>query len=103
MPSQTILIIIGIVIVVLLLTRKGREKVVGICSVALGVDAKKQENKEKIVALLASRGSASNSDIREALQVSDRSVVRYMDELEREGKAEQVGTTGRNVVYRLKN
>lgn len=123
MTSQIILIALGVVIVALLLARgtptrfrtrlrTGKEKIVGICGAALGLDAKKRENKEKILTLLR-KGSASaqgsgetrklsNSQIREALGVSDRSVIRYMDELEREGKVEQVGNTGRGVLYRLR-
>lgn len=101
--AQTILIIIGIVIIVFLLRQKTREKVVGICATAIGVDAKKRERKEKVLELFASRGSLNNSDIREALGISDRSVIRYMDELEKEGKVEQVGPTGRSVTYRLKS
>lgn len=107
-----IFIVIIVVLFILLLTKKTREQVVGICATAVGLDAKKRENKEKILALLQ-KGSASaqgsgetrelsNSDIREALGVSDRSVIRYMDELEREGKVEQVGNTGRGVLYRLR-
>lgn len=102
MAGQTILIILGIVIVVLLLARKTRDKVVGICATAIGLDAKKREHKEKIEAILKERGSLSNSDICEAIRISDRSVIRYMDELEREGKVEQVGNTGRSVTYRLR-
>lgn len=49
-----------------------------------------------------SSGELSNADIRNALGIFERSVVRYMDELEHEGKAEQVGPTGRGVTYRLK-
>lgn len=100
--TQIILIIVGIAVIALLLSRKTRENIVGICAAALGQDARKRENKEKILALLGERGELSNSDIREALGVSDRSVIRYMDELEREGKVEQVGNTGRSVTYRLK-
>lgn len=98
----TMLIIIGIAIVVLLLTRKGREAAVGMCAVVIGLDAKKQGNKEKILTFLAEKNELSNFDIREALGVSERTVVRYMDELEKEGKVEQVGSTGRGVTYRLK-
>lgn len=78
----------------------------GICATAIGLDAKKRENKEKILELLKKNHSTphqatgvdgtgqaglgnkelSNADIREALGISDRSVIRYMDELEREGK-----------------
>lgn len=107
--TQIILIIIGIAVVVLLLHRKSRETVAGICAAAIGQDAKKRENKEKILALLrepldSARGKRelSNSDIREALGISDRSVIRYMDELEKEGRVEQKGDTGRGVTYRPK-
>lgn len=107
--TQIILIALGIVIIAILLTQKGRkktkqatEKIVGICAAAIGQDAKKRENKEIISALLKEKGEMSNSDIRKALGVSDRSVIRYMDELEREGKVEQVGDIGRGVTYRLK-
>lgn len=100
--TQIILIIIGIAIIVLLFSRKTRENIVGICTAAIRQNAKKQENKEKILALLGKRGELSNSDIREALGISERSVVRYMDGLEKENKVEQAGSTGRSVAYRLK-
>ena len=104
--TQIILIVIGVAVIIILLSRESREKIVGICAVVLGQDVKKRENKEKILALLR-EGSGetkelSNSDIRSALGISDRSVVRYMDELEKEGKVEQVGDTGRGVQYRLR-
>lgn len=109
MASQIILIIIGIAIVILLLSREGREAAIGICAVALGQDAKKRERKEKILELLKenpSTGSGnkelSNSNIREALGISAATAVRYMDELEKEGKVKQVGDTGNAVTYRLK-
>lgn len=100
--TQIILIIVGVAIIVILLSRKSRDTVVGICATALGLDAKKRERKEKTLELLKERGELSNADIREALGISERSVVRYMDELEREGKVEQMGSTGRGVMYRLK-
>lgn len=108
--TQIILIIIGIAIIVILLTKKTREKVlrpaqdkiVGICSSALDQTVRKNANKEKVLALLVEKGQLSNADIREALGVSERTAVRYMDALEREGKVEQVGNTGRGVLYRPK-
>lgn len=116
--TQTTLLILGIIIVAILLTQKGRARlraglrrgtagVKGICAAVVGVDARKREQKEKILTLFAGArekfsGELSNSDIRNALGISERSVVRYMDELERDGKVEQVGLTGRNVTYRLK-
>lgn len=87
---------------VLTFSRSAREKTVGICAVVLGQSAKKRGNKEKIVSMLRERGELSNSDIREALGVSARTVVSYMDELEREGKIEQAGNIGQNVRYRFK-
>lgn len=101
-----LLLIIGVVVifvmVVLLLPKPAKDKVVGICATVVGLDAKKKERKENILALLSERKELSNSDIREALGMAERSVVRYLDELEKEGKVEQVGATGRSVVYRIK-
>lgn len=90
------------VLVILLLMRRTRESIVGICKEAIGLDTKKRGRKEKVLELLRERGELSNSDIREVLEVSERSVVRYMNELEKEGRVEQVGDTGRGVTYRLK-
>lgn len=99
---QTILLILAILIIILLLTRKGREAAVGICNTALDQTVRKNANKQNITALLKDRGALSNKDIREALGISERSVVRYMNQLEKDGLAEQVGERGRNVRYRLK-
>jgi predicted HTH transcriptional regulator len=96
------LTVLAIVIVGLLVFRKTREPIMGICATAIGLDAKKKERKEKILGLLGEGGELSNSDIREALRVSAATARRYMDELEREGKAEQVGKVGHAVTYRLK-
>lgn len=89
-------------VVLLLLFRKTREPIAGICSMAMEQTVQKNANKEKILSLLREKGQLSNTDIRAALGVSERSAVRYLDELEKEGKAEQVGLTGRSVIYRLK-
>lgn len=104
---------------VLAFSQKARESAGGICAVVLGQSARKQGNKEKILAILrerarsspspqsnsgqAGQGELSNSDIREALGVSAKTAVNYLDELEREGKVEQVGNTGQSVKYRLKS
>ncbi len=69
---------------------------------ALDRTVRKSANKEKALALLQKGGAVGNEDIREALGASRRSVTRYMTELEREGKVEQVGASGRGVMYRLK-
>ena len=102
-------IAIAVLVLALLLTRRGRqaaqdcaENFAGICSAAFEQTARKNANKRKITDLLKERGELSNSAIRQALDISDRSVIRYLDELEKEGKVEQIGSTGRNVIYRLK-
>lgn len=99
---QKILIVLGMVIIVLLLTRRGREAAIGICSSALDQTVRKNANKEKTLAFIKERGNASNEEIREHLNVSRRSVVRYLDALEKEGNVEQIGDIGRGVTYRLK-
>ncbi|MBI4159766.1 HTH domain-containing protein [Candidatus Wolfebacteria bacterium] len=48
------------------------------------------------------REELSNAEVRMALGVSSRTAVRYLDELEAEGKIEQVGKVGHAVTYRLK-
>jgi len=107
--AKIILIIIGIAIVVILLMKKTRESAVGICQTALDQTIRKNANKEKALAFIQDKAHStssgqgvSNEEIREYLGVSRRSVIRYLDELEKEGKIEQVGDIGRGVVYRLK-
>lgn len=97
-----LLIGIGVVIIVILLTRKGRETAVGIYNSALEQITKKKENKEKALEFIRNKGEVGNDDIREYLGVSRRSVARYLDELEMEGKVEQIGDIGRGVTYRSK-
>ena len=104
--TDIIYIIVGFMVgvgLVLIFSRSARHQLVGICAAALGQSVKKRENKEKILALLTEKGELSNSDIREALGVSPKTVVNYLDELEREGKVEQIGGVGQGVYYRLKN
>ena len=78
------------------------EELVGICRSAVETTLQKEAHKQKILALLREQAKLSNSEIRTALKASSRSVVRYLDELEKEGKVEQVGTIGHAVTYRLK-
>jgi len=63
---------------------------------------KKKKNKQKIIELLKKRGEISNEEIRKETGVLRSTVVNYMDELEKDGKVEQIGKTGQEVVYRLK-
>lgn len=62
----------------------------------------KQIRKERIVKFLKEKGTVVNDDIEALLGVSDITATRYLQELESEGRVEQVGSSGRYVSYRLK-
>jgi Fic family protein len=59
----------------------------------------KKENLEKIRGLFAEQGRVANDDVEKLLGVSDATVTRYLDDLEKEGFIRQVGTTGKHVFY----
>jgi len=87
---------------------KTSEELVGLAKAVFDRTLKKQANLDKIMNLLATSTSSgqaelSNAEIRQALKVSSRTAVRYLDELEKQGKVEQIGKTGQTVTYRLKN
>jgi len=63
--------------------------------------ARKEAAKGEILAALKERGVLKNEEIAELADISSATVVRYMDELEAEGKVSQEGTAGRSVVYRI--
>ena len=63
---------------------------------------KKQENKQKILDFLRENGKVKNADVENLLGVSDATAERYLDELEKEQKIRQIGTTGHAVYYVLK-
>ena len=103
------LVIVIVLFVLLVLLRKAKihetsikEEFIGICASALESKSKKDDRKEKILGLLKKDSEASNEDMRKAFGISARSVVRYMNELEREGKVEQIGKTGQSVIYHLR-
>jgi len=112
--GQILLFIIALVVVVvgfvLFVSRKeakrhgtsAKEEFVGICASAIETASQKEARKQKLLAFLKEKKELSNSEIRKALGVSSRTAVRYLDELEREGKIEQVGKIGHAVTYRLK-
>ncbi|MCR4311054.1 MAG: DeoR family transcriptional regulator [Candidatus Taylorbacteria bacterium] len=60
-----------------------------------------EEQKAKIVDLLNTKGEIQNNDVETLLGISDATATRYLNELEQEGKVEQIGGTGRGVSYRL--
>jgi len=104
--GQILLFIIAVVVIgvgfVLLVSRRARETAVGVCATVLDRTVRKNSNKEKALTFLREKREAGNEEIREYLGVSRQSVARYMTELEREDKVEQVGDIGRGVTYRPK-
>ena len=69
---------------------------------------KVEEAKEKIMQLLESSSAKAsedgqaritNDDVEKMLGVSNNTVIRYLDELEKEGKLRQVGETGKYTYY----
>lgn len=63
---------------------------------------RKRKNKEKILKFSKENKKMTNNNVETMLDVSDSTAERYLDELEKENKIKQVGTTGRNVFYTLK-
>jgi len=50
------------------------------------------ERKAKILEMFKDKERLKNDDIQKLLRVSDATITRYMDELEKEGKVRQTGT-----------
>ena len=90
-----IIVIVGIV-VGYLLARRRKE------SLIFGQAKRKQENKQKILDFLRTNDKVTNNDIEKFLKVSDATATRYLNELEKEQKIRQIGTTGNAVYYVLK-
>lgn len=72
----------------------------GLCTSFYDAPSLRDKNLEEVLDLLEDKCELQNEDIRKHLNVSDRTVVRYMDTLENRGQVEQVGETGRAVAYR---
>ena len=60
---------------------------------------RKEKLKARILQLFDHAKEITNSDVGEALNIPSRSAVRYLEELEQEGKIRQVGDIGRGVRY----
>lgn len=99
---ETITFIIGFVLggaIVYLIFRTQKKA-------SISIYTEKQQNekhkrKEKILTMIREKGKVTNNDIERVLSVSDASASNYLQELEREGKIEQVGERGRFVSYKL--
>jgi len=64
--------------------------------------AEKDVNINKLREYLSGKKTVTNDEIERFLGVSDSTVTRYMDELEKESFVEQVGSEGRHVYYKIK-
>lgn len=62
----------------------------------------KEKRKKEILGLLQKQETVTNDDVERLLNVSDATVTNYLQELEEEGRVEQIGQEGRFVSYRLK-
>lgn len=63
------------------------------------MDIPDQKDTEAIMALFDTNEQIQNSDVREALDVSEATATRYLDALEQRGLITQQGKTGRNTFY----
>ncbi len=62
---------------------------------------RKRKKLDKIVEYLNKNQKISNDQVEKLLRVSDATATRYLDQLEKENKIKQVGTTGRHTHYVL--
>lgn len=60
---------------------------------------KKSQVKAKILGMFLRAKKLSNHDIASEIGISRINVIRYLDEMEKEGKVRQVGKSGRAVFY----
>jgi len=60
---------------------------------------KKEGAKNKIMGLFKKLEKITNTDVEKLLSISDATVTRYLEELEKEGKIAQQGETGKWVFY----
>jgi len=58
-----------------------------------------QKRKVRIMERAHAEGRVTNDEVEELLLVSNNTALKYLNELEEEGKLEQMGDTGRGVYY----
>jgi len=63
------------------------------------IQDRKHKKLEKIMEALNTKGKITNDEVEKLLHVSDATATRYLSALEREGKIQQVGKTGKAVEY----
>lgn len=63
------------------------------------IQDRKRKKLEKIMEVLTAKGKITNDEVEKLLHVSDATATRYLSALEKEGKIQQVGKTGKAVEY----
>ena len=63
------------------------------------IQERKRKKLEKILEALTVKGKITNDEVEKLLHVSDATATRYLSALEKEGKIQQVGKTGKAVEY----
>jgi len=63
------------------------------------IQDRKHKKLEKIMEALTAKGKITNDEVEKLLHVSDATATRYLSALEKEGKIQQVGKTGKAVEY----
>ena len=61
------------------------------------IQDRKHKKLEKILEALTAKGKITNDEVEKLLHVSDATATRYLSALEKEGKIQQVGKTGKAV------
>ena len=62
---------------------------------------KKEENLAKARAYIKGKEKITNDELQKELDLSDATIVRYLDDLEKEGLIKQVGKTGKYTYYEI--
>src|SRR3990167_580129 len=63
------------------------------------IQDRKRKKLDKILETLNAKGKITNDEVQKLLHVSDATATRYLSALEKEGKIQQVGKTGKAVEY----
>lgn len=63
------------------------------------IQDRKRKKLDKILEALATKEKITNDEVEKLLHVSDATATRYLSALEKEGKIQQVGRTGKAVEY----
>ncbi len=63
------------------------------------IQGRKRKKLDKILEFVTAKGSVTNDQVEKLLHVSDATATRYLTQLEKEGKLQQTGKTGKSVKY----